>query len=64
MQKTPAEGMAAKIPVLDGESADATLMTFGFNPELGTWSPYHMAYYAVIESISKLASYGWRLQKS
>ena len=56
--KTPAEGMAAKIPVLNGESKDATLMTFGFNPELGTWSPYHMAYYSVIESITKLAAMG------
>ena len=56
--KTPAEGMAAKIPVLDGESKDATLMTFGFNPELGTWSPYHMAYYSVIESITKLVAMG------
>ena len=49
---TPAEGMAAKIPVLNGESKDATLMSYGFNPELGMWSPYHMAYYAVIESAS------------
>ena len=56
--KTPAEGMAAKIPVLGGESKDATLMTFGFNPELGTWSPYHMAYYSVIESITKLVAMG------
>jgi len=56
--KTPAEGMAAKIPVLGGESSDATLMTFGFNPELGTWSPYHMAYYSVIESITKLVAMG------
>ncbi len=56
--KTPTDGMAAKIPVLGGESSDATLMTFGFNPEIGTWSPYHMAYYSVIESISKLAAMG------
>ncbi|MBD7912325.1 phosphoribosylformylglycinamidine synthase [Clostridium cibarium] len=56
--KTPAEGMAAKIPVFYGESKDASLMTFGFNPELGTWSPYHMAFYSVIESIAKLAAMG------
>ncbi|SFC89501.1 phosphoribosylformylglycinamidine synthase [Clostridium uliginosum] len=55
---TPAEGMAAKIPVLGGESKDATLMTFGFNPNLGTWSEYHMAYYSVIESIAKLSAMG------
>lgn len=62
--KTPAEGMAAKIPVLDGESKDATLMTFGFNPELGTWSPYHMAYYSVIESITKLVAMGGDYRKA
>ena len=56
--KTPADGMAAKIPVLNGESKDATLMTYGFNPYLGTWSPYHMAYYSVVESIAKLAAMG------
>lgn len=56
--KTPAEGMAAKIVIPDGESKDATLMTFGLNPELGMWSPYHMAYYSVIESVTKLAAMG------
>ncbi len=56
--KTPAEGMAAKIPVWGGESKDASLMTFGFNPDLGVWSPYHMAFYSVIESITKLTAMG------
>ena len=56
--KTPAEGMAAKIPVLKGDSKDASLMTFGFNPYLGTWSPYHMAFYSVVESVTKLAAMG------
>jgi phosphoribosylformylglycinamidine synthase len=55
---TPAEGMAAKIPVFYGESKDASLMTFGFNPNLGTWSPYHMAFYSVVESVAKLAAMG------
>ena len=56
--KTPAEGMAAKIPVVDGESKNASLMTFGFNPDLGTWSPYHMAFYSVVESVTKLTAMG------
>ena len=60
---TPAEGMAAKIPVLNGESKDATLMSYGFNPELGMWSPYHMAYYAVIESVTKIAAMGGDYRK-
>ena len=63
-QKTPAEGMAAKIPVLDGESKDATLMTYGFNPEIGMWSPYHMAYYSVIEAITKLSAMGGNYKRS
>ena len=60
---TQAEGMAAKIPVLNGESKDATLMSYGFNPELGMWSPYHMAYYAVIESVTKIAAMGGDYRK-
>ena len=60
---TPAESMAAKIPVLNGESKDATLMSYGFNPELGMWSPYHMAYYAVIESVTKIAAMGGDYRK-
>lgn len=56
--KTPAEGMAAKIPVWGGDSKDASLMTFGFNPYLGTWSPYHMAFYSVVESVTKLTAMG------
>lgn len=63
-QKTPQDGMAAKIPVLDGESKEATIMTFGCNPELGTWSPYHMAYYSVIESVTKLACMGGNFRKA
>lgn len=56
--KTPAEGMAAKIPVWGGDSKNASLMTFGFNPYLGTWSPYHMAFYSVVESVTKLTAMG------
>lgn len=57
-RKTPAEGMAAKIPVINGECKDASIMTFGFNPNLGTWSQFHMAFYSVIESVTKLAAMG------
>ncbi|MGL5381105.1 phosphoribosylformylglycinamidine synthase [Clostridium sp.] len=63
-QTTPAEGMAAKIPVLNGESKDATLMSYGFNPELGIWSPYHMAYYSVIEAVTKIAAMGGDYRKA
>lgn len=56
--KTPAEGMAAKIPVVNGNSKNASIMTYGFNPYLGSWSPYHMAFYSVIESVAKLTAMG------
>ena len=55
--------MAAKIPVMNGESKDASLMTFGYNPNLGTWSPFHMAFYSVIESITKIAAMGGDYRK-
>lgn len=57
-QKTPAEGLAFKIPVMDSESKSASLMTYGFNPALGVWSPFHMAYYSVIESVTKIVAMG------
>ena len=62
-QLTPAEGMAAKIPVLGGESKDASLMTYGFNPYLGVWSPFHMAFYSVIESVTKIVAMGGDYKK-
>ncbi|SEP13149.1 phosphoribosylformylglycinamidine synthase [Propionispora vibrioides] len=57
-QATPAEGMAAKIPVLDGETSTATLMTYGYNPQLSSWSPFHGALYAVIEAVAKVVALG------
>ncbi len=57
-QLSPESGMAAKIPVLHGESTTATLMTFGFDPYLSSWSPFHGAYFAVLESLSKIAVMG------
>lgn len=62
-QLTPAEGMAAKIPVIGGESREASLMTYGFNPYLGVWSPFHMAFYSVIESVTKIAAMGGDYKK-
>jgi phosphoribosylformylglycinamidine synthase len=57
-QDTPAEGMAAKLPLLKGETHTATLATFGFNPALAKWSPFHGALYAVIESAAKNVAMG------
>jgi len=57
-QATPAEGMAAKIPVLTGNTNTATLMTFGYDPKLSTWSPFHGAVYAVVEAVAKVVAMG------
>mgnify|MGYP001438210637 CR=1 FL=1 len=57
-QMTPSEAMAAKLPVLNGDTETATLMSFGFNPNLSSWSPFHGALYAVIESVSKNVACG------
>ncbi|WP_422487033.1 phosphoribosylformylglycinamidine synthase [Gudongella sp. DL1XJH-153] len=55
---TPIEGMAAKIPVLEGETTTASLMTFGYDPEICEWSPYHGGVYSVLQAISKLVAMG------
>ncbi|EJO5348022.1 phosphoribosylformylglycinamidine synthase [Clostridium botulinum] len=57
-QKTPQEGMAAKLPVLQGDTTTATVMTYGFNPKISKWSPFHGAMYAVIESVTKAVAMG------
>ncbi len=57
-QLTPAEGMAAKIPVLSGETTTVTTMAYGYSPRLAKWSPFHGALYAVVESVVKTAALG------
>ena len=62
-QLTPAEGMAAKVPVENGETKTATLMSFGFNPDISTKSPFHSAIYAVVESVAKIVAMGGNHKK-
>ncbi len=57
-QLTPEEAMAAKIPLLEGETDDATAMSYGYIPGIAKWSPFHGAVYAVVESLSKLLAIG------
>lgn len=61
-QKTPADGMVAKLPVRKGETDTASFMTHGYDPELATWSPFHGAAYAVLLSVARLTALGadWR----
>jgi len=57
-QFTPAQSMAAKLPVLNGTTTTATLMSHGFDPKQAKWSPYHGAMYAVVDSIGKIVATG------
>lgn len=63
-QQSPAEGLAMKIPVLSGETNTAVIMTYGYNPKLSKWSPFHGALYAVVESVAKLAALGGDYSKA
>ena len=58
LQTTPSQAMAAKIPVLHGETNTSSLMGWGFNPDLSAQSPYHGAVYAVVESVAKVVAAG------
>jgi len=62
-QLTPSEGMAAKIPVPDGDTNTGTLMAFGYNPSIAKWSPFHGAMFAVIESVAKIVAMGGNHKK-
>lgn len=63
-QLTPAEGMAAQVPSAKGYSDTGTIMTYGYNPYLASWSPFHGAVYAVIESVTKYVAMGGDYKKA
>ena len=62
-QMTPSQAMAAKIPVLKGETATCSLMGWGYNPDISEKSPYHGAMLAVVESIAKVVAAGGSYKK-
>ena len=57
-QKTPIQAMVAKLPVLSGNTNTGTIMSYGYNPRLSKWSPFHGAAYAVIDSVTKIVACG------
>lgn len=57
-QMTPIQTMISKLPILEGNSDAATMMTYGFDPYLSSWSPYHGAVYAVLSSVAKIVASG------
>lgn len=62
-QMTPSQAMAAKIPVLKGETNTCSLMGWGYNPDISVKSPYHGAMLAVVESIAKVVAAGGTYKK-
>ena len=57
-QLTETQSMVAKLPVMKGTSDTVTMMAYGFDPYLSSWSPYHGAIYAVVESLSRIVAAG------
>jgi phosphoribosylformylglycinamidine synthase len=57
-RRTPGEAMASLLPVLNGETTTATLMSHGFNPTIAQWSPFHGAVYAIVEAVARLVAAG------
>ncbi|MCD8365073.1 MAG: phosphoribosylformylglycinamidine synthase, partial [Clostridiales bacterium] len=62
-QLTETQSMVAKVPVMTGRCDAVTLMSYGFDPYLSTWSPYHGAVYAVVESVAKIVAAGGDYRK-
>ncbi len=62
-QLTETQTMVAKLPVLKGKTDTVTMMSYGFDPYLSSWSPYHGAIYAVLESMAKIVATGGDFKK-
>ena len=62
-QLTPTQTMVAKLPVLDGKCDTVTMMSYGMDPYLTSWSPYHGAEYAVLTSVAKIVAAGGDYKK-
>ncbi|MBJ7257641.1 MAG: phosphoribosylformylglycinamidine synthase subunit PurQ, partial [Akkermansiaceae bacterium] len=60
-QLTPPDAMVAKLPLLEGNTDVCTYMSWGFNPNISAWSPFHGALYAVTESVCKAVAAGAQL---
>ncbi len=62
-QLTETQTMVAKLPVLSGTTDTVTMMSYGFDPYLSSWSPYHGAVYAVVASVAKIVANGGDFEK-
>ncbi len=62
-QLTETQVSCQKLPVKDGFTNTASIMAYGYNPNIAMWSPYHAAEYAIIEACSKVVAAGARYNK-
>ena len=62
-QLTETQSMVAKLPVVKGNTDVVTMMSYGFDPYLSSWSPYHGAVYAVLESVARIVAAGGDFHK-
>ena len=62
-QLTETQSMVAKVPVQNGKTETVTMMSYGFDPYLSSWSPYHGAAYAVTESVARIVATGGDYKK-
>ena len=62
-QLTETQSMVAKVPVQNGKTDTVTMMSYGFDPYLSSWSPYHGAAYAVTESVARIVTTGGDYKK-
>jgi phosphoribosylformylglycinamidine synthase len=57
-QKTPMQSMVAKLPVLKGTTTTGTVMSYGFDPCISSWSPFHGAVYSIVDSVARIVATG------
>ena len=62
-QLTPTQTMIAKLPVMEGKCDTVTMMSYGMDPYLTSWSPFHGAVYAVVSSVAKIVASGGDYRK-
>ena len=62
-QLTPIQTMVAKLPVLEGDCETVTMMSYGIDPYMMSWSPYHGSIYAILTSVAKIAAAGGDISK-
>ena len=62
-QLTETQAMIGKLPLLEGKTDTVTMMSYGFDPYLSSWSPYHGAIYAVLSSVAKIVANGGDYKK-